>query len=190
MTEKEIIDGLVSRDEKVTREFFFTSCRPLFISIMNSVFSYRVDYDEMVNELYLYLVENDAYRLRQFQGRSTIYQWLKVVAIRYFIVKRDSVIDNESDAALLDSVVQKVMVDDEKNITARMDIEYLFSLMQNRRYVYVLRRLVLQECEPKVVAEELKINVDNLYNIKKRAIAALTEIALKEWEKYEREISK
>ena len=34
------------------------------------------------------------------------------------------------------------------------------------------------------------ITVDNLYNIKKRAIAALTEIALKEIEKYGKEISK
>jgi hypothetical protein len=70
---------------------------------------------------------------------------------------------------------------------ARMDIEHLFSLMPNRRYVYVLRRLVLQEAEPKVVAQELRTNVDNLYNIKKRAIAALVDIALKE-EKYEKKI--
>ena len=33
-------------------------------------------------------------------------------------------------------------------------------------------------------------NVDNLYNIKKRAIAALTEIALKEVNKYEKETSR
>ena len=82
--------------------------------------------------------------------------------------------------ALLDSVVQNETVDSEKKMTAKIDIEHLFSLMPNRRYVYVIRRLVLQEAEPKVVAQELRTNVDNLYNIKKRAIAALTEIALKE----------
>ena len=99
-------------------------------------------------------------------------------------------IDNESKDALLDSVVQSKTIDEEKQMTAKMDIEYLFSLMPNRRYVYVIRRLVLQEAEPKVVAQELKTNIDNLYNIKKRAIASLTEIALKEIEKYEKEISK
>jgi hypothetical protein len=71
-----------------------------------------------------------------------------------------------------------------------MDMEHLFSLMPNRRYVYAIRRLVLQEDEPKVVARELGVNVDNLYNIKKRAMAALTEVALKELEKYEKEIRK
>lgn len=190
MTDQQIIDALIARDERVTQHFFFGNCRPLFLSIIRYVFSYEVDYDEFVNEFYLHLMENDAYRLRQFQGRSTIYQWMKVIAIRYFIAKRDSMIDNESKDALLGSVVQNATVNGEKKMTAKMDIEHLFSLMPNRRYVYVIRRLVLQEAEPKVVAQELRTNVDNLYNIKKRAIAALTEIALKEVEKYEKEISK
>ena len=190
MSDQQIIEALIARDERVTQQFFFGNCRPLFLSIIRYVFSYEVDYDEFVNEFYLHLMENDAYRLRQFQGRSTIYQWMKVIAIRYFIAKRDSMIDNESKDALLDSVVQNETIDSEKRMTAKMDIEYLFSLMPNRRYVYVIRRLVLQEAEPKVVAQELRTNVDNLYNIKKRAIAALTEIALKEVEKYEKEISK
>ena len=190
MTDKQIIEALIARDEQITQQFFFRSCRPLFLSIIRYVFSYEVDYDEFVNEFYLHLMENDAYRLRQFQGRSTIYQWIKVIAIRYFIAKRDSMIDNESKVALLDSVVQNGIVDSEKSLMAKMDIEYLFSLMPNRRYVYVIRRLLLQEAEPKVVAQELRTNVDNLYNIKKRAITALTEIALREVEKYEKEISK
>ena len=190
MTDQQLIQLLIARDERVTQQFFFDDCRPLFLSIIRYVFSYEVDYDEFVNEFYIHFMENDAYRLRQFQGRSTIYQWMKVIAIRYFIAKRDNMIDNESKDALLDSVVQKETVDGEKKMTAKMDLEHLFSLMTNRRYVYVIRRLVLQEAEPKVVAQELGTNVDNLYNIKKRAIAALTEIALKEVEKYEKETSK
>lgn len=190
MSDQQIIEALIARDEWVTKQFFFEKCRPLFLSIIRYVFSYEVDYDEFVNEFYLHLIENDAYRLKQFQGRCTIYQWMKVIAIRYFIAKRDNMIDNESKDALLDSVVQKETVDGEKKMTAKMDLEHLFSLMTNRRYVYVIRRLVLQEAEPKVVAQELRTNVDNLYNIKKRAIAALTAIALQEVEKYEKEISK
>ena len=72
----------------------------------------------------------------------------------------------------------------EKQMTARIDIGNLLKNMPNKRYEYVIRRLVLQDAEPKEVAKELCTNVDNLYNIKKRAIAALTESALKEFEKY------
>lgn len=186
MTDFQIVEALIARDVEVTQQFFFRSCRPLFLSIMRSVFSYEVDYDEFVNEFYLYLMENDAYRLRQFQGRSTIYQWMKVVAIRYFIAKRDRVIDNSSQEALTSSAMRKILVDRAETMTAKIDVENLLSLMPNRRYAYVIRRLILQEVEPKTVAEELRISVDNLYNIKKRAIAALAEIALKEVGGYEK----
>ena len=191
MTDKQIIEALIARDEQVTKQFFFGNCRPLFLSIIRYVFSYEVDYDEFVNEFYLYLMENDAYRIRQFQGRSTIYQWMKIVAIRYFILKRDNMIEEKSKETLIDSfAIQKEAFDNYRTQTAKIDIEHLFSLMPNRRYAYVLRRLVLQEAEPKKVAQELGTNVDNLYNIKKRAIAALTDIVLKEIEKYEKEFSK
>ena len=43
----------------------------------------------------------------------------------------------------------------------------------------------MQDAEPKEVAKELGVTVPNLYNIKKRAIAALTQIALKEFPEYE-----
>ena len=109
MTDQQIIQALIARDERVTQQFFFGDCRSLFMSIMRHVFSYEVDYDEFVNEFYLYIMENDAYRLRQFQGRSSIYQWMKVVAIRYFIAKRDGMIDNESKEAEPNGSVQRCM---------------------------------------------------------------------------------
>lgn len=184
MTDQQIIEALIARSEIVTRQFFFKSCRPLFQSIIRNVFSYEVDYDELVNELYIHLMENDAYRLRQFEGRSSIFQWLKVTAIRYFIAKRDNMIDTGAEDPLFDSAVQKEGIDTEKAMTAKMDIERLLSLMPNKRYAYVIKRLIQQEAEPKDVAEELGTNVDNLYNIKKRALAALTESAIKDVERY------
>ena len=57
--------------------------------------------------------------------------------------------------------------------------------MPNKRYAYAIKRLILDDADLKTVACELRVNIDNLYNIKKRAITALTEIALNEMEKYE-----
>ena len=50
MSDQQIIEALIARDEQVTRQFFFGNCRPLFLSIIRYVFSYEVDYDEFVNE--------------------------------------------------------------------------------------------------------------------------------------------
>lgn len=50
MTDQEIVKGLIERDADVTRDFFFVKCKPLFCSIMNIVFEYEVEYDEMIGE--------------------------------------------------------------------------------------------------------------------------------------------
>ena len=180
MTDREIIARLVDKDEAVTRDFFFNRCRPLFISIIGKVFSYRVEFDEFVNEFYLYLMEDNAYKLKQFQYRSSIYQWLKVVAIRYFVKKRDSMIENSSQETLLNNIADTESTNEETAVANRIDESRLLNAMSNKRFAYVLKRLVIEQDEPQKVADELNVTVDNLYNIKKRAIASLTAVLLNE----------
>ena len=57
--------------------------------------------------------------------------------------------------------------------------------MRNQRYALVIRLLILEDQAPEDVARQLAVNVDNLYNIKRRAIQALTEVALKDKRYYE-----
>ncbi len=183
MTDKEIIQKLIEHDEEVTRQFLFRDCRPLFISIIGKIFPYEVDYDEFVNELYVHLIENEGNRLSQFEGRSSIYQWIKVVAIRYFLAKKARMIENESNESLLVEAERKETVGGNR-AGAKMDLYRLFAHMENKRHVYVLKRLIIDDAEPEAVAKELDITVDNLYNIKKRAIAALTKVATNDKEEY------
>ena len=182
MTDKEIIEGLIARDNRVTKDFFFVKCRPLFCSIIQNVFDYEVNYDEFVNELYVYLMANDASKLRNFGYRSTVYQWLKVLAIRFFINKRGRMIDDNTQENPYDGRNQTA--DTEKDMTAEGDLERLFLKMPNKRYVYVIRRLVLEDWEPEQLAQEMNVTTANLYNIKRRAMAQLTRAALKDIKEY------
>lgn len=180
MTDQEIIKRLIDREEAFTRDFFFIRCRPLFFSIIDKVFSCKVEFNEFVNEFYLYLMENDAYRLKQFQYRSSIYQWIKVVAIRYFVKKRDSMIENTSQETLFNTIANTHCTNDDVKIISEIDEKRLLHVMTNRRFAYVLKRLIVEQEDPKIVAEELNVTIANLYNIKKRAIASLTTILLNE----------
>lgn len=63
MTDKDVIQRLIARDNRVTKQFFYVKCRPLLTAIMRLVFSYPVEYDEMVNELYDYLMADDCIKL-------------------------------------------------------------------------------------------------------------------------------
>lgn len=186
MDNQQIIDGLIARDGEITQKFFFEDCKPLFRSIIKSVFSYEVDYDEFVSEFYIYLIEDDARRLKKYEGRSSIFQWMKIVAIRYFVAKRKRMIEDRSSEPLYRKPTESEIYDDERRNEAVMDLQRLFKLMPNKRFVYVIKRLVLEDAEPQDVADELDVTVANLYNIKKRAIAELTDIALKESGKYEK----
>ncbi len=182
MTDREIIQGLIERDNKVTKEFFFEKCYPLFCSIISFVFDYEVDYDEFVNELYVYLMENDAQKLRNFEYRSSVFMWMKILATRFFIKKRVLMIDDTTKETLYDGQVQKAAP--ESNMSAVGDIERLFKAMPTQRYVYVIRRLVLDDLEPEQLAKEMGITTANLYNIKKRAMAQLTRVALNDSKEY------
>ena len=182
MTDKEIIQRLIARDNRVTEEFFFAKCRPLFYSVMKLVFSYEVNYDEMVNELYVFLMEDNAIKLRNFQYRSSLYQWLKILTIRFFIKKRDRMIDDKSQETPYEGSNQTVA--SESEMTTTDDLERLFDAMPTKRYVHVIRRLIIENCESEQVAQEMNITTANLYNIKRRAMAQLTRTALKDIHEY------
>ena len=190
MNDRQIIDALIARDNAITQEFLFEQCRPLFISVIRRVFDYEVDYDEFVNELYIYLMENDAARLRQFEGRSSLFLWLRTTATHFFVKKRNQLIDNTSHEPLYEQSEDAEDISEpmehSSNHTATMDIERLLAAMPNKRYESVLRRLLLNEAEPEQVAYEMNITVDNLYNIKRRAMLQLMQVALHDIRLYEK----
>ena len=180
MTDQEIIKGLIARDNRITEEFFFVKCRPLFYKVMGLIFNFEVDYDELVNELYVYLMEDDAIKLRNFQYHSSVYQWLKVLSIRYFIKRQAQMTDNKKLKTPYDVESQPTQTPS----AARYDLERLLKAMPTKRYVYVIRRLILEGCEPEKLAHEMNITTANLYNIKRRSMAQLTRIALNDIREY------
>lgn len=180
MTDFEIIEALVARDNALTQEYLFEQCRPLFLSVIRRVFDYEVDYDEFVNELYIYLMENDAARLKQFEGRSSLYQWLKVTATRFFIKKRDQLIEDQTN----DTLYEEEDIKDNPMSASVLDVQRLLDAMPNKRYAYVIRKLVVEEYTPEELSAEMHITTDNLYNIKRRAMMQLMQVALNDIRAY------
>lgn len=180
MTDQEIIQALIARDNHVTQEYLFEQCRPLFMSVIWRVFDYEVDYDEFVNELYLYLMENDSARLKQFEGRSSLLTWLKVTATRFFIKKRDLLIEDSSKEALIEETV----FEEHFSGVSSFDVQRLLLAMPNRRYAHVIQRLFIEEYSPEELATEMHITTDNLYNLKRRAMIQLMQVALNDIHMY------
>ena len=177
MTDRDIIETLIRGDNEFSSQFFFKDCKPLFTSIIHHVFPFQVDYDEFVNELYVYLMENDAFRLRQYEGRSSVYQWLKIVTLRFAIKlqRKGRMIESGSKES---PYINSMTTVDDTSKHAEIDINLLLSQIKNERQVYVIQRHVIDGVDEPTLAKEMGIKVSNLYNIKKRAMTALVKVAL------------
>ncbi len=179
-SDHEIRDGLLSQDEKIVNFVFYdeNGYRNLILYYIRKVYNYEVDYDECANMLYLHLLEDDGRRLKQFQGRSSLKTWLCTITQRLFIKKRKEVIEKSRPEALTDKTAN-VTITTENQTTAKIDVDAILKKMPNQRYAFVIKKLILEDREPAEVAQTLGVTVDNLYNIKKRAMKAFFTIATK-----------
>jgi len=177
MTDQEIIEGLIARDAKITRDFFFRRCQPLIFALISKYYPNGADYDELVNDLYMHLMEDNARRLRQYEGRSSIYQWLKMVSRNFFLdkINRERMIDTESDDRLLEKA-KNALTDNAAN-EAMMDVATILDLIENENYRLVLQKHVIEGMSFDELEKVTGIKKANLYNIKKRALNALAKIA-------------
>lgn len=176
MRDLDIALKLIAHDDTITRQFFYQNCRPLFYKLIGDIFTTHVDYDELVNELYLHLMEDDARRLRSFNGDSSIYQWIKKVAFNFFLDLKlhRRVIENESNDSLYEKRDELV---DSSEQEAQMDVATLIDQIENERYRMVLQKVVIEGMDYDELSEITGLKKSNLYNIKKRAIAELERIA-------------
>lgn len=172
-TDKEIIDGLIRGDREVTRCFFFERCDSMFRYIIKSVFRGRVEKEELINELFILLQQDDWRKLKMFDYRSKLTTWLNIVAVRYFVKNRELLIENDGDS---DSKQLDKSYSTEEVLIAGMDVKTILAMVPNERYREVIRLLILEERAPQALADEWGITVDNLYNIKRRALKQLEQI--------------
>ncbi len=137
MTDQEIVDGLLNRDSRVTHWFFYTKCRPLFLSLMKKLFKYPVEYDEFVDEVTALLLEKGEYRLRQFKFQSSICLWLRTSLIRHFLHNGDVMIENTSKEP---PYPIEELTDPISTLNDKLEIEMLLSELakENERRAYVI----------------------------------------------------
>ncbi len=173
--DQEIVAQLLCNNPKMVKHLLYDKCSAMLDYIIRNVFKGKADKDELISELYIYLKENDWHKLRQFQFKCKLTTWLSVVATRFFIKKRDALIENESQDALLDKSERggRGGYNPNSYVDRRIDVRNAIMMMRNERYRMVITELDLKDTEPEKLAERMGITVDNLYNIHKRAYAQL-----------------
>lgn len=174
LSDRQLVDLLLTNDEKVVEYVFFHRCDGMFAHIINDVFQSQVKKEELITDFYLFLSADNWRRLRQFEFRSELNTWLTVVAIRYFNQKKDEIQTNLGN--LEESLMMEVcQIPDDFDIIdelSRVELyEAINQLPKHRERLALLGMLAGKKAE--TIAEELGITVMAVYNLIKKAKMAL-----------------
>ena len=181
--DRALVDGILNNDGKLIEYFFNKKCSGLFAYIIVNIFDGNVDKQDLSQELFMYLATNDWYKVRQFDFRSKLMTWVTVVAVRFFQKKRKELIEKSGSMPLNDKMWQEQSR--AISIERRMDLYNALAKMPNARYRKVIEVLDLQEVRPEILAKEMKVTVDNLYNIHHRALLQLRLVMGRKEEYYD-----
>lgn len=97
--------------------------------------------------------------------------YISVISVRFFITKRIQLIDSPLSTSLIDK--EELIHNTLFSLEQRIDIREALNKMPNERYRKVIEILDLQDIRPELLAEEMNVTVDNLYNIHRRALLQL-----------------
>ena len=177
-SDRELVEGMIANNETIIRYFFFEKCTSMFHYINHHVYDRQAEINELINELYLYLQADDWHKIKQFDHHQAhLMTWITTIAIRFFQKKKAAMPENESIDDLLHEQKEECSED---WIHQNLEAENLLNRLPNKKYRFVLQKLILEDVEPRILADILRTNVDNLYNIKQRAIKKLAQIVGKE----------
>ena len=173
-TDKELVDGMLNNNKAIIEYFFFEKCTAMFHRINHNIYNRQAERNELINEFYLYLKEDDWHKLRQFDYRNQLMTYISSIAFRFFCKNQIVIIEIESIDSLL--YYSQSTEDGEEWIHQSIEAENLLSKLTNQKYRYVLRKLILEDVVPRKLAAKMKTTVHNLYNLKRRAIQKLVRI--------------
>ena len=182
----QIAKSLINRDERVTRDYYYKDCYPLFKSIYDNYYTDCKCCKEFMDDIYIVVLAPSKItgkcQMENFRGESTLRTWLKTACLYYcynrFKLKppifeplpRDPGNKDDDDDVFSDRKKDESLSNPiDFSGMNRADVETLLSMMPNTRYRNIIRLLYLEQKTHKEVAEALGMSMANYYN--KRILA-------------------
>lgn len=175
-TDAIFVEALRKGNNEISRQFFYKEIGGILHKIRIEVFRGNVDFDELVSELYLYLSRDNWMKLDSFGGKNgcRLRTWMIPVAWRYFMNIRERLLRTEKIDD--NSGVIRDSVRDDLRIQIAIDVNAVLSRMPNERYAEIIRLLLIEGYAPQDVADMLDMRIENVYNLKHRAINQFIEL--------------
>lgn len=187
--------ALIQHDERVTRMFFYKQCYPLFKSIYDNYYTDCATVKEFIDEIYIVVLAPSKItgkcQMENFKGESSLMSWVKSACLYYCYNK----FKRKKRIPLIESLPNP---NEEKNDDPdrfidlggsseldfgkmnREDVETILNLMPNSRYSQLIRMRYLDMKSNEETAKSLGVNMENYYNIHKRAKLQYERVCRKE----------
>lgn len=175
LSDSELVAKLLANDEKVVLYFFYEKFYSMFEYHVYRIFSYEVDVQGLVHELFLYLCEDNWRRLRSYNAdKSQLNTWVSVVSFRFFLNYKKSKIDSNGLISIYEQWDDKIMnYKQDCHNQIRMDVAKAIENLKNATERDVARELLLDGVDIQEVAASHQLSVDYTYTVKSRAMAHL-----------------
>ena len=187
-----ILNAILLRDQKITQQYLYIKCYPLFKSIYDNYYTDCQSCIEFINEIYIHLLtpnkETNCCKLQTFQHSSTLMTWIKTVSIYYcyehfrrkqkisFVEEKFETDSFQSDR--FDHYAASMYIEDSP--MSKDDLDAILNLMPNKRYSMIIKLRYLEGMSNEETATALQMSMDNFYNKHMRAKKQFNEILKKE----------
>lgn len=181
ISDQQFVADLLADDEKALECLLYDRFRRLLrFNAMKA--APNVPLDDLVQEFYLYLHADGWARLRRYDPDLPFDRWLSVVSYRFFKDFSLQMIDSRRQIPITNLEDQELLNAGTTQMThIMMDIQQGLVQLEPPRDRAILTALLLRDEEPQAVADRFQVTVDNLYNIKRRALARLIQKHLKDY---------
>jgi len=173
MSDRQLVVQIIHGNKLIAANFLQQKCARTFDYINNTrLKGLGLHVDDLINDFYLYLQENDWEKLRSFRYESKLQTWINLVASRYLLKKYDKDLkENTRKGTQLDGF-PSFIDDDHHNRMVRIELLEAIGHLKEKRDQLVLL-LILQGFDSSEIAEQIGTSTGNVYTIKSRAIEKL-----------------
>ncbi|HUI56107.1 MAG TPA: sigma-70 family RNA polymerase sigma factor [Bryobacteraceae bacterium] len=174
--DRALVERVCSDDQNAIEDLLTLRCGPVIRYL-----SRQYLYEDLQNELYVHLKENDWRRLRSWQGRSSISAWVKQVAINLCLKhsKERPALEPVEKLGELVSDGNDGHYGHEARLR-RLDLLKAIRALADPREQFLIIQNVLRDRSIPDVAAELGVTREHADVIKHRAVGHLREWLLRE----------
>ena len=174
-SDRELVTAVTSGNQSAIVYMFYTKYSSTFQYHIYRLFNYKVEVSDLVDEFFLFLLEDNWKRLRSFDpDKASLNTWISTVSFRFFRDYKRSKIDLNGLITISDQW-ETFRGDWMESVEAglAMDIRAAIDGIKSERDRKIAEKLFIEDKEYEAVAEEFELTVDYVYTVKNRIVKQL-----------------